>query len=159
MKMAGWFSILNSQFPVRIRSLATTALALLLLLAGLVAAGFAPLRINLDLGQDQGPSRPDAFAFDFHPPERREHAAFRWSRESGRLVLPGLGQQPLGVSLEILAHRAQFVQPDRPTPLELSVNGRHLDITLRQPAAHYTLFVPASWMAGGNMDLILSTPP
>lgn len=151
---------INPKFKIQnLKSEWGLALLVALLLLGSFGAARLPVRVALDLGADKGPARADAFAHDFYPPETQNGASFRWSRAQSSVALPGLGRRALAVELQVLAHRAQFSEPERPTQLTLSANGRPQTIALRREAARYLVLVPAAWMESGSLDLILTTQP
>ena len=150
----------NLQSQIQNPKSAWPLLALLLAqLLGIVLAAQLPTNIALDLGADKGSTRADAFAHDFYPPETRGGASFRWSHAQSSIALPGLGARPLAIELSVLAHRAQFSDLAHPTSLTLSANGHPQTIALRREAARYVVLVPEAWMAGGSLDLLISTPP
>jgi hypothetical protein len=156
-----------SPFPLALhaRALATLlrdwrlGLLAAVLLLGSLGAAQLPVSIALDLGADKGAARADAFAHDFYPPETQSGVSFRWSRGQSSVLLPGLGRRALAVELGVLSHRAQFSDPGRPTQLTLTANGNPQTIALRREAARYLVLVPAAWMQGGSLDLIVSTEP
>lgn len=129
---------------------------LVLLFVSASQAGFSK---TINLGSDDGYDRANAFTFDFYAPEQQGEHEFRWSKEHGRLVFPGVGAQHIGLEFELLAHRAQFIDPERPTVLNLEINQQMMSFTLRQERAHYRILVPESWMSSGDLDLIIQSEP
>lgn len=129
---------------------------LVLLFVGASQAGFSK---TINLGSDDGDDRANAFTFDFYAPEQQGEHEFRWSKEYGRLVFPGVGAQNVGLEFELLAHRGQFIDPERPAELTLQINEQVTSFTLRPERAHYRILVPESWMQPGDLDLIVHSEP
>lgn len=113
----------------------------------------------ISLGSDDGNDRANAFTFDFYAPEQQGENEFRWSKEYGRLVFPGVGAQSVGLEFDLLAHRGQFIEPERPTELTLKINDNDLSFALRPERANYHILVPESWMQSGDLDLIVHSEP
>lgn len=120
-----------------------------------------PFRYTILVGQGRGPGSDLPFLRNFNTPENSyTDASFRWTRSASWIEVPGIGQRDLLVDLPIVSHRGHW-QPDVPPPVvELQLGGRPpIPITLRQPAAHYRFYVPASALDDGTLRIRLATEP
>ncbi|NJL35235.1 MAG: hypothetical protein HC893_17015, partial [Chloroflexaceae bacterium] len=82
----------------------------------------------------------------------------RWSRGQSAIVVPGVGQRSVVVSMDIVSHRAQWFEDAPPTVLYVQAGDlAPVPITLRQAGARYHIYVPAEGMRDGELWLELIT--
>jgi hypothetical protein len=138
-------------------------LALLALLAlGIVAIGQQPLRYTIDLGYEEGWHSDQPFVIGWNTAEP-EHAAadqlsYRWTAEQSRVRLPGLGRQPLLLTVEQLG---ASVNPQAATgALHISGTAMAVSQSLERARTLHLLLPPAASSAGAlAFDAPTFTPP
>lgn len=86
--------------------------------------------------------------------------SWRWSRGEAEIAMPGVGERPLVVGMNVISHRGQW-QPEAGAPtLTLDAGaGAVSTFALRPSAARYLIYVPADAVADGSLRLRLSTAP
>jgi hypothetical protein len=120
-----------------------------------------PFSYTILVGQGRGPGSDLPFLQNFNTPENSyTDASFRWTRAESQIEVPGIGQRNLLVDLPIVSHRTHW-QPDAPpTLVELQIGDRPvIPVMLRQPAARYQFYVPASALDNGTLHIRLTTTP
>jgi hypothetical protein len=134
-------------------------LLIALTLAGLLCAYQLPLRFSFQVGRDGGASTDRPFLEGFRTAEIITwDESWRWTLPEAAVIVPGVGERPLIVGMEIVSHR-QHWQPDAPpTLVQVDLGaGPATTITLRRDPARYLLYVPAEATAGGTLRIGLAT--
>lgn len=137
------------------RPLALAGLTLVLL----VLCTQAPFWYEFQAGKERGAYSDLPSLFNFNTPESDESiGTWRWSREQSAIVVPGVGQRSVLVSMQIVSHRAQWLPDAPPTVLHLRLSDREpIPVTLREEGAHYHIYVPPDGMRDGELWLELIT--
>lgn len=80
---------------------------------------------------------------------------FRWSRaEEAVIEVPGTGRRGVVLVLDIVSHRAQWVDGVAPTVVTLQTDdGSELPITLRREAAVYQVYLPPHMLKSGRLKI------
>ncbi len=135
--------------------LAWTIAAVILLLAAQL-----PFSYTFRPGVERGPGSDLPFLDWFYPFEgNRRDGQFRWSRQpNAAIVVPGVGQRSVIVSLDIVSHRAQRTGADTPPLTLVPTAGAPIRIDLRRAAATYHVLVPAQALPQGVLRLAIDTP-
>lgn len=138
-------------------------LALLALLAfGIVVLSQQPLRYVIDVGYEEGWRSDQPFVAGWNTAEPAHAAAdqlsYRWTAEDSQLRLPGLGHQPLLVTIEQLGASAN---PQAATGA-LHISGATMAVSqpLERPRTMH-LLLPSAASAAGYLDFDAPTftPP
>lgn len=125
-----------------------------------------PLNYSFTVGLERGPGSDAPFLQGFYPREALGGGDpnlvsewFRWSKgEEAQLTLPGVGRRGSILSLDIVAHRAQWDGTAPATVVELrSATGRTIPIELRREAAHYHVLLPPDAAANGRLEIVPHT--
>ncbi len=94
----------------------------------------------------------------FYGPERQSAAdggrRYRWTRDTGEVVFPGLGRGPVRVELTL----NRDANPND-TVRVLANGGELTTLTLLPRFSTYTIDVPAAYLTSGNLTLALRTTP
>ena len=128
-------------------------------LLGLLAVFQLPLAYHFQIGLDRGADTDRPFLTGFRDPELTTWTeSWRWTQPEATVTVPGVGQRPLLVSFTVVSHR-QHWQPNAPQTL-LSVAtgaGPPTLIPLRYEVSRYTLYVPATAVRDGTLQMRLRT--
>ncbi|NJO07090.1 MAG: hypothetical protein HC876_17120 [Chloroflexaceae bacterium] len=128
-------------------------------LVGLLLTTQAPFVYQFQAGKERGRLSDLPSLFNFNTPETGpDWNTWRWSRGQSAIVVPGVGQRSVVVSMDIVSHRAQWFEDAPPTVLYVQAGDlAPVPITLRQAGARYHIYVPAEGMRDGELWLELIT--
>ncbi len=134
---------------------------LLMVLAclGLLLVFQLPISYRFQIGLDRGSGTDRPFLSGFRDAELITwEESWRWTQPEAALQVPGVGDRPLLLAFTVLSHR-QHWQPGAP-PTRLTITpGASLPISLslRFEPARYMLYLPATAVRDGTLQLGLST--
>ncbi|NCC36942.1 MAG: hypothetical protein EOM24_33765, partial [Chloroflexia bacterium] len=136
-------------------------LLVLLTLIGLLAIYQRPLHYTFQVGIDQGIGTDHPFLKGFLDAEGMPGVqTWRWTRPSASVTVPGVGQQPLMVTLSIVSHQQNWLETPEQTLLYIDLGtGPSLALPLRQHASSYHIYVPPAALQDGRLHLGLRTEP
>lgn len=102
----------------------------------------APLRATIEVGLEEGFGADLPLIANFHASESSEftHSNFRWTTGQSLIRLPGEGQRPVELSIQLLPISPDLAQQS-PKAIELWANGRLLSQVAVRPSAGERLTV------------------
>jgi hypothetical protein len=96
----------------------------------------------------------DAFVSEFHGKEGNEERDYRWSRGYSTLHFPGIGNQPVSVTLTLIGFRPDGTSPQ----VEIEARGQKQSLqTTGAPQAH-TFFWPRGDALQGDLSISIGSP-
>ncbi|MEO6457797.1 MAG: hypothetical protein ABIO92_05935 [Chloroflexia bacterium] len=103
---------------------------------------------------DVGGLTDDAYITGFHAKEQTPELTYRWSRGSSTVDLPGVGNQPVKLSIRVTGFR-----PDgAPPKLTLEARGQTFDLQTAAVPQSYTFFVDRGDRWDGDFRLSFASP-
>jgi hypothetical protein len=130
-----------------------TPLVPLVFIASLLLWG-ACYQVKSTYTVDVGGLTDDAYLSDFHAKEKADDQTYRWSRGGSVVDLPGVGNQPVKLSIRVTGFR-----PDGPPP-KISILARRQKFEIQTESAPktYTLFVDRGDRWEGDFRINISSP-
>jgi hypothetical protein len=132
----------------------------LLTLVPLILTAQLPLSYHFQMGIDRGVLTDRPYLQGFRDPELVTwDDSWRWSLPEARITVPGVGQRPMLVDFGVVSHRRNHQSDAPPTVLRLDIGtALPIELTLRDAAARYQIYVPQEAMGEGDLQIGLSTP-
>jgi hypothetical protein len=103
---------------------------------------------------DVGGLTDDAYLFEFHSKERNPELSYRWSRSVSTLLLPGIGNQPMMISITTIGFRHEGDSP----MLSLEARGQTFPVATSGEPRTDTIFVERGNPWDADLRLVLSSP-
>ena len=124
-----------------------------LLAASLILWG-AAYQYKTEYNLNIGGLYDDAYVADFHGKERNPELNYRWSMGYSTILFPGIGNQPVEVTLTLIGFR-----PDgQPPQIEVEARGRRFTIQTTAAPQTHTFFLPRNDPWQGDLQIAISSP-
>jgi hypothetical protein len=131
------------------------ALALTILGALLALAAWAPLNYRVAMGVEDGPGSDLPLIRGFFPPERSAVGPFRWTTGRAQVRLPGIGQRPVVLEIEVLPVNAEVARRG-PQRIALWHGGSVLaTLPLLPTGGQYSVRLPSPPSGNGDQSFEL----
>ncbi len=129
-------------------------LRLLLLLLGSLLLWVVAYQAKSTYTVDVGGLTDDAYVTGFHAKEQTPELTYRWSKGLLTIALPGVGNQPVNLSIRVTGYR-----PDgAPPKLTLESRGQTFEMQTAAVPQSYTFFVDRGDQWDGDFQLSISSP-
>ena len=103
---------------------------------------------------DVGGLYDDAYVSNFHGKEGNDELNYRWSRESSHLRFPGIGNQPVVLTLNLVGFRPDGISP----PVQVQARGKTFTIESGNGPFTTTISLDRGDPLAGDLGVTIASP-